>query len=296
MDITASSLTSFFQGLNTRFRAGVSSVRTYWPELATVVPSNTKVELHRWMAQVPQLEEWVGERVARNIATDGFSVINKKYTQTIEIERDDIEDDSYGIYAPLAFSMGQVAARHPDKLIATMLNSNTDLGYDGKALLATDHPNGKLAAQSNYDNGGAGPRWYLINSTQALRFALFQQRKALEFKEFTNPDEKDVFDREVFTFGTRVRYRVAPGFWQTIFASNRALDASFYESAYEAYLGLVDVNGEPFGFELDTLMVPTTLRAEALELIQAERDAAGATNINRNSVRNVIVNPWLSKT
>ena len=50
--------------------------------------------------------------------------------------------------------------------------------------------------------------------------------------------------------------------------------------------------GKKLGIRPKLLVVPPSLRAAALEVVKAERDAAGATNINRDVV-DVLVTPWL---
>ena len=49
----------------------------------------------------------------------------------------------------------------------------------------------------------------------------------------------------------------------------------------------------PMGINPTLLVVPPTLRETALELVKAERNAAGATNVNRNAVE-VLVTPYLT--
>ncbi|HEJ9874075.1 TPA: Mu-like prophage major head subunit gpT family protein, partial [Pseudomonas aeruginosa] len=47
------------------------------------------------------------------------------------------------------------------------------------------------------------------------------------------------------------------------------------------------------GIRPKLLVVPPSLRSQALEVVKAERNAAGATNINRDVV-DVLVTPWLA--
>ncbi|MOA69498.1 Mu-like prophage major head subunit gpT [compost metagenome] len=51
--------------------------------------------------------------------------------------------------------------------------------------------------------------------------------------------------------------------------------------------------GKVLGIRPKLLVVPPSLRGVALEVVKAERNAAGATNINRDAV-DVLVTPWLA--
>ncbi|MDR2663793.1 MAG: Mu-like prophage major head subunit gpT family protein, partial [Treponema sp.] len=73
--------------------------------LATIIPSNTASNTYGWLGQFPQLREWVGSRVARDISESAYAIVNKKYEATLEVKRTDIEDDNLGIYRTLAASM-----------------------------------------------------------------------------------------------------------------------------------------------------------------------------------------------
>lgn len=294
MDITRENLEILFTGLKLQFRAAVARTETFYESFTTPITSRTSVELYKWLADMPQLRKWVGDRIIKNVATEGFAVANEKFESTIGIDRDDVEDDQVGIYSSMAVDLGQKAKRHPDKLAAAVLNANTALGYDNVPLFSASHPVG-TGTRSNYDSGGSGPRWYLFDDTAALQMLLHQKRTELELVEQVDPSHPTVFNFDKYVMGLRVRYAVAPGFWQSAYASNQTLSPANFESAYEAYGSITDKDGEPFGFLPRVLMVPMSLRAEALEIATAERDAAGATNINKGSVR-VIVNPWLSNS
>lgn len=72
-----------------------------------------------------------------------------------------------------------------------------------------------------------------------------------------------------------------------------ALDASSFNDVYAAMQSLRGDKGKRLGIRPKLLVVPPSLRSQALEVVKAERNAAGATNINRDVV-DVLVTPWLA--
>jgi phage major head subunit gpT-like protein len=73
--------------------------------VATAIKSNSKSNTYGWLGRFPQLREWVGDRVFENIRNSSYAIENKKYEATLNVEREDIEDDNLGIYSPMAKSM-----------------------------------------------------------------------------------------------------------------------------------------------------------------------------------------------
>jgi len=98
--------------------------------IAMVMQSSGSAVVHHWLNQIPNMREWVGDRVVKNIESNSLTVANKLYEATIEIPRVDIEDDNQGIYTPLVGLMGRNAALYPDTLCATALVTNDNWGGD----------------------------------------------------------------------------------------------------------------------------------------------------------------------
>ena len=66
------------------------------------------------MNQIPKLREWVGSRVPHDLATSEYTLKNKPYELSLKVPMDTIEDDSFGVYRPVAEEIGRQAARWPD--------------------------------------------------------------------------------------------------------------------------------------------------------------------------------------
>jgi phage major head subunit gpT-like protein len=141
MLITQPNLRAMFQGYNMLFQRAYDAAPTFYKQLATVVASESKQNVYPWLAQLPGMREWIGERVVNNVGTHSYTIVNKTYEGTEAVSLDDIKDDSYGLYGPMMEMMGQAAAQLPDELIAELLlDGETNLCFDGQPYFDIDHP------------------------------------------------------------------------------------------------------------------------------------------------------------
>lgn len=67
-----------------------------WRKFTMEVPSTTDTETYGWLSQLPQMREFLGERVIRELAESGFTLKNKTWEMTIGIKRTAWEDDKVG--------------------------------------------------------------------------------------------------------------------------------------------------------------------------------------------------------
>ena len=297
MIINRSNLQTLTVGYSAAFRQGLGEAPPDWQQIAMTVPSSTSEEEYGWLDKMPGMREWIGDRVIKGITTSGYRIRNKDWEQTVEVERNDIEDDKYGVYSSYMTAMGVAAARHPNELVFGLLAAGFDTPcYDGQYFFDTDHPvldaNGVPQSVSN-DGGGSGTAWYLLCLSQSVRPIIFQQRKALQFVSRDRIDDENVFMRKKFLYGADARYNVGYGFWQFAYGSKQPLDGAAYAAAYAMLEGQRGDYAAPLGLRPTHLLVPPSLRATALEILNAERNAAGATNVWRGTAQ-LIVSPWLS--
>lgn len=136
---------------STAFNKSFDTVAPNYQKVATVVPSSTGEQDYKWLGQIPEMREWIGEREVQSLAAYDYSLKNKKFEMTYGVPREDIEDDKYGVYAALFSNMGESAALHPDKLVfEAMMNGFTALCYDGKPFFAENHQ----VENTTYSNKG----------------------------------------------------------------------------------------------------------------------------------------------
>lgn len=176
--VILSVLAAMFQSFNTLFNKGVASVETYWEKVAMRVPSSGAQENYAWLGDMPLLREWIGERAIKKLIKKSYSIENKKFEASVEIKRDEIEDDSYGVYAPVFQSMGESAAAWPDQLAFALLPDGfTETCYDEQPFFSANHP--------------VGPKSKKVSNTnnKPLNAANFKEARAL-MMSFTNDEGK----------------------------------------------------------------------------------------------------------
>jgi phage major head subunit gpT-like protein len=291
MEINSTSLRALFAGFNASFQGGFAGVAPQWNRIATMVPSATETEDYAWLGEWPNLREWIGDRQVKSLSASNYSIKNKPFESSVAVKRSKLEDDVYGIYGPMFTEMGRAAAVHPDQLIFQLLLAGfTTACYDGQYFFDSDHPVGS-GVVSNVQTGVSNP-WFLLDTSRALKPLIYQKRKDYKFVAMTKDDDEAVFMRDEYRYGVDGRGNVGFGFWQMAFASKAALDATSFNAAYAAMMAFQSDQGRPLGIKPTLLLVGASNRAAALEVVKAERDAVGATNINKDVVE-VMECPWL---
>lgn len=156
MIISNASLSALRTTFSLIFGDGYQKTAPWWPKMATEVPSTSKSNTYGWVAQALKLREWIGPRIAMNLTERGQVIENKPFEGTVEVDRDDLEDDNLGLYSALLIpQLAEATKKHPDELIADLLAANP-LCFDGKALFAADHPTyAPVGSTQTYDNDHA---------------------------------------------------------------------------------------------------------------------------------------------
>jgi phage major head subunit gpT-like protein len=283
MDLTTSNLEAVFKGYKTAFQQGFSSLgaeEDIVGMIATTVPSTTAVEVYPWLKSLPDLREWIGDRVIHSLETADFSIKNRKFELTEGVERDRIDDDTFGLFGPVFQEMGRSSKAHPNKLMVELINDNP-LCYDGQNLFDSDHPvldkDGKETSVSN-DMGGAGAAWYVMDLSRFIKPFIFQKRREYDFRSITNLNDSNVFMTDKFLYGVDARVNAGAGLWQLAVRSKQTLNAENYELARQRLQGLLGDYGRPLGLAHTHTMVPSTLEGDALSVITTQTLAGGGTN------------------
>lgn len=139
MLINSANLALFFTGLSATFFAAYDSAAPHWNEIATFKGSSTKYERMAWMEKVPTMRQWVGQRVIANLVSRDYMIENIPWELTLEVDKWDIQQDQYGVYAPMVSAMGQQAALWPDYMIADAMRLNSKTAYDGAPYFDDAH-------------------------------------------------------------------------------------------------------------------------------------------------------------
>jgi len=301
--ITAALLNALRTGFKKTFDDAFNTMRaeSFYADVATVVPSTTASETYGWLGDFPDLREWVGDRVVKDMKESGYQIVNKEWESTVGVKRPQIEDDNLGIYTPMVQAMGHSAARHPDRMIADLIKTgDANLCYDGQNFFDIDHPvypnhdgTGVAATIANMV-AGVGPAWYLLDTTRPLKPFIFQERMKPEFEAKTDPRNSDaVFTSNQFQYGVYSRHNVGYGFWQCAFMSKDTLNGDNLDAAIAAMMAFKADGDRPLGITPNLLVVPPALRAAANKTVKVMLTDGGASNANYEAV-DVKVVPWLA--
>ena len=134
---------ALFTGFKRNFEKGLESVSTEYLSYSTVVPSNTSIETYPFLEKFGGMSEWLTDRQIKNVASKKLELKNRKFEDTVALRREDVEDDQYGIYAPVMQEMGFAAANLWGELAVEALYSGAvDTWIDDKTFFATDHAYG----------------------------------------------------------------------------------------------------------------------------------------------------------
>ena len=154
MNITASNLDALFKTFQTKFSDAqkAAQTRAYENELlpediAMAFVASGSATQHSWIEQLHGIHEWIGSRVLNNAKLGKLTVINRDFENTVQIGRNEIEDDNYGVYAPLIAMMGSDAENLWKKLCIEALLGNGEWA-DGNPFFCS----GRVMGKSTFTN------------------------------------------------------------------------------------------------------------------------------------------------
>ncbi|MFM5761849.1 Mu-like prophage major head subunit gpT family protein [Aeromonas veronii] len=278
--ITPALLQSLFTGFKKNFEDAKSEAPAQYTKIATVIKSTTKSNTYGWLGKFPNLRKWVGDRVIESMKAHGYQIVNEDFEATVGVDRNDIEDDELGIYAPMFAEMGRSAGIHPDELCFGLLGAGfTTPCYDGQYFFDTDHPvypkaDGTgapvLTANVVVDAGYSGAPWFLLDTSRALKPVIFQDRKSPQLIAMTKIDDEAVFTRKEFRYGVDCRDAAGFGFWQLAFANKRALTPDNLWDAYSKMREFQADGGRKLGVKATMLVVHPSLEKLATQMLERE--------------------------
>ncbi|MCX9038769.1 Mu-like prophage major head subunit gpT family protein [Citrobacter portucalensis] len=145
MLVNKQNVKTIFINLKSTFQNAFNQVPADWQKIAMLVQSTSSQNDYAWLSRFPKMREWIGEKVIKSLAAFNYTIQNKDWEATVEVDRNDIEDDQLLGYIQQSQAAGQSAAELPGDIVFALLSGGfSNLCYDGQFFFDTDHPvNGK---------------------------------------------------------------------------------------------------------------------------------------------------------
>lgn len=296
--ITPPVLQALMVGFSKKFQEGQTMAESQWKKVATLVPSAGKSTTYGWLGKWPAFREWIGSRVINQMKAHGYSIVNKPFESTVGVDRDDIEDDEIGVYAPLFQEMGRAAEVFPDELIFPLLDGGLAAEcYDGQYFFDPDHPvfpntdgTGTAQTVSNLTTG-TGPAWFLLDTTRAIKPLVYQQRKPMQFTYMNKPTDTNVFMEKQYIYGVDGRANAGYAFWQMAYCSMADLTPGNIWAAYEAMRDFRADGGKKLGIRPNLLVARAGQQQQAEEALK-KTVSGGETNTLHGKLE-LLVPDWI---
>lgn len=136
MIINAPNLNLFFTAMDTRYSQAFELAQSWADKIATPYPCGTENWQQGWIGMLDRMREWVGPRVVRTPAPQAYVVPIKPFELTIGIDKFKLEDDTHGIYFPIASHIGQQMKKWPDYQLRDLFQASGS--YSGLAQIGAD--------------------------------------------------------------------------------------------------------------------------------------------------------------
>lgn len=328
MDVSAANLTAMFTGFDVAFNRAFEKAPSYYDKICTVTKSVGRQNFYPWMGRTTSFREWIGDRVLQRIEAHGYTLVNRKFEDSVAINRDDIEDDLYGLYTPMIETLGWDTKVFPNILIFGMLkaavtNAPVTIGkitipvpicYDGLNFYSTSHPQGLMADAAgdttfaNLNSGGSlSWYWHLLDCGRPICPLMYQERRPFTVTRMNTLTDERVWNQDEFRYGVDGRANAGVTFPQLAYASNNDLSNPVnFANAIMAMRKFKTDAGQPFGSWSSPsmnryLVVPPDGEEVARQLLHGDFGAinlAGSiggipgTNVYKGECQ-LIVSEWL---
>lgn len=181
MIVNLSTITALKTEFRALFNKGFASVQPAYSRFSMIAPSSGRTAEYHFPI-FSGLQEWLGDREIANLVKKGFAITNKHFERTYAVNVDDIEDDNLGGYASMFSGLGELAAQHPDGLVATLLldafAGASYTAYDGLAMCNASHV---LNGRTISNTGVAALANTSLATARATLYSMYGDDKAIIF-------------------------------------------------------------------------------------------------------------------
>lgn len=140
MIVNKATIMAVFTSIKTTFNNAFDAAPSQWQKTAMLVPSGSSQNDYAWLSAFPKMKKWIGDKVVKALSAFKYTIVNDDFEATVEVDRNDIEDDNLGIYAPQAQMAGYSAKQLPDEIVSDLKNNAfVNQCYDGQYFYDTDH-------------------------------------------------------------------------------------------------------------------------------------------------------------
>ena len=140
MLVNKANLTAVFINLKTTFNKAFDAAPSLWEKTTMKIPSGSSQNDYSWLSRFPKMRKWLGDKVLKTLEAFKYTIINDDWEATVEVDRNDIEDDNIWIYGPQAQDAGHSAKQLPDELDADLKNNAfVNECFDGQYFYDIDH-------------------------------------------------------------------------------------------------------------------------------------------------------------
>ena len=136
--------------------------------------------------------------------------------------------------------------------------------------------------------------WFLIDASRAIKPILFQKRRDYQFRSMDKMDDEHVFSYDQFRYGVDGRCNAGYGLWHLAYGSVEPLTADAFRDARRVLHEMRGDQGRSMGVMPTHLIIPPALEEQGLEILNAERNANGATNVWRGRAK-LHMSVWLAR-
>jgi phage major head subunit gpT-like protein len=142
MIINSDNLNKLRVGFNASYQRGLDGTAAkVSSRITTRVTATQKEQRYGWLGKMPNVREWIGDRVVQSISESDYSIKEKKWELTVGVDAGDIQTDNLGQYNLLFEGIGESAGSKPEQLVWDLLVAGFSTNcYDGQYFFDTDHP------------------------------------------------------------------------------------------------------------------------------------------------------------
>lgn len=295
MPITTEQLHALNTGLKANFKKGLTAAKPQFSKIATSVKSSNKSEDYAQLSNWPQIKKWVGERQLAKLGKSSYTITNEKYESSIVVPRDDVEDDSLGLYSVQAQTIGDEVSLFPDSLCFPLLaNGFAEKCYDGQFFFDTEHPVGEGFVSNIVGTGEeTNEPWFLLDESKPLKPIIYQDRRAFEFKALDDMNSDHVVLNDEFIYAVDGRSNAGFAFWQMAIGSKAPLTKENLNKARKLMRSFKSDNDTPLHLNPTMLVVGGDNESCAEDLILTEK-VSGTSNTLYKKFE-LLVSPYVTK-